>query len=77
MNYLTLIGKASNFAPSFARKEISFSSIEFVDVRECSLGLHLANGEFAFVNTIWYDVYLVANVNCPRIEPDCDGRRDD
>lgn len=71
MIYLTLIGKASNFAPSFAKKEISFSSIEFVDVRENSLGLHLANGEFAAVNTVWYNVCLVADSDCPRIEPDC------
>lgn len=77
MNYLNLRATRYSFAPKFMRKEIIITNIEFVDVDGRLLILHLTKGDIAKVNTEWYHIYLVADVNCPRIEPVCDGRRDD
>ena len=75
MNYLNLRATRYSFAPKYMRKEIIVTNIEFVDVDGKLLVLHLTKGDIARVNTEWYHIYLVADVNCSRIEPDCEGRR--
>lgn len=71
MNYLKLRATRYSFAPKYMRKEIIVTNIEFVDVDGKLLVLHLTKGDIARVNTEWYHIHLVADVNCPRIEPNC------
>ena len=75
MNYLNLRATRYTFAPKYMRKEIIVSNIEFVGVDGKLLVLHLTGGDIVRVNSEWYHIYLVANVNCPRIEPEFSGRR--
>ena len=75
MNYLNLRATRYTFAPKYMRKEIIVTNIEFVDVDGKLLVLHLTKGDIARINTEWYHCYLVADVNCPRIEPEFSGRR--
>lgn len=75
MNYLILRATRYSSAPKYMRKELIFKDIEFVDSAFPLLNLHLKGGIILKVNTMWYHCYLVVDVNCPRIEPDCEGRR--